>query len=318
MSKFRQITILDTAIASTNLGDQIIMDAIRKQTDALFPDDFAFSVASHDYMGAKSRGLIRKSEFAIASGTNLLSSRMWLRAPWKLRVLDGLRIDNVVLMGCGWYQYQRATDPYSRWLLRSVLSKHHQHAVRDSYSLTNLARLGITNVVNTSCPTLWDLSPEYCATLPREKAHDVVTTVNTYMPDPEADKRMLEILAKQYGRVHIWVQTAGDWDYARALAPSLVRLAPSLAAFNTLLETHPSLDYVGNRLHAGIRALQLGRRAIIVEIDNRAAEMGRDFGLPTVKRRDFARLEALITGPMPIKVTPPVDRIAEWKGQFAR
>jgi polysaccharide pyruvyl transferase WcaK-like protein len=316
VNTFRQITILNTAIASTNLGDQIIMDAIRKQTDALFPDDFAFSVASHDYMGAKSRGLIQKSDFAIASGTNLLSSRMWLRAPWKLRMADGFRINNVVLMGCGWYQYQRATDPYSRWLLRSVLSKNHQHAVRDSYSMINLAKLGITNVVNTSCPTLWELSPDYCATLPKTKAREVVTTVNTYMPDRDADRRMLEILAKHYDRVHIWIQTAGDWAYARDLVPNLERLAPSLGAFNTLLETHPSLDYVGNRLHAGIRALQLGRRAIIVEIDNRAAEMGRDFGLPTVARTDFAKFEAMITGPLPIKVTPPVDRIAAWKGQF--
>ena len=318
MTQLRQITILDTATASTNLGDQIIMDAVRRQTAALFPDDFAFSVASHDYMGAKSRGLVQRSDFAIASGTNLLSSRMWFRAPWKLRPRDGLGINNVILMGCGWYQYQRATDPYSRWLLRAVLSSHHQHAVRDSYSLTNLAKLGIRNVVNTSCPTLWDLSPQYCATLPKLKAREVVTTVNTYIPDPAADRRMLEILAQHYERVHIWIQTAGDWDYARGLAPTLERLSPTLAAFDTLLETHPSLDYVGNRLHGGIRALQKGRRAIIIEIDNRAAEMGRDFGLPTVARTDFARLEAMITEPMQIAVTPPVDRITAWKGQFAQ
>ena len=130
MNNLRQIALLDTATASTNVGDRIIMDAIQNEIEELFPHTFVQTAASHDYMGAKSRGHIRGSEVAIAAGTNLLSSRMWLRAPWKLRPWDAILIDNVVLMGCGWYQYQRATDPYSKWLLRSVLSKAACHSVR--------------------------------------------------------------------------------------------------------------------------------------------------------------------------------------------
>jgi polysaccharide pyruvyl transferase WcaK-like protein len=314
----RKITILDTAIASTNLGDQIIMDAVRRHLGALFPDDFAYSVASHDYMGAKGRGLVRGSDFAIASGTNLLSGRMWFRAPWKLGLRDALTVNNVILMGCGWYQYQRGADPYSSWLLRRVLSKDHLHAVRDSYSLKGLARMGITNVVNTSCPTLWDLSPEITGRLPKTLAREVVTTVNTYIKDVEADRKLLQVLAARYDRVHLWVQTHQDWDYAQGLLPGIVPLAPSLVAFDRLLEEHPSLDYVGNRLHGGIRALQKGRRAIIIEVDNRATEMGRDFGLPTVARTDFGRMDAMIAGPLAIAVNPPVEAIARWQGQFRK
>ena len=88
------------------------------------------------------------------------------------------------------------------------------------------------------------------------------------------------------------------------------------AAYDRLLREAPSLDYVGNRLHGGIRALQHGRRAIIVEIDNRAQEMGRDFNLPTVARDDFARLEAMIDGDLAIAVTPPVEAIARWKSSL--
>ena len=316
MTKMQQITILDTATASTNLGDQIIMDAVRLELSELLPDAFAHTVASHEYMGAKSRGLVRKSKFAIASGTNLLSSRMWFRAPWKLSLRDGLLVHNVVLMGCGWYQYQRRPDPYSSWLLRSVLSGSHLHAVRDSYSMANLAKIGITNVVNTSCPTLWRLTPEHCAALPKTKAKEVVTTVNTYIKDRDADRRMLELLSKHYDKVHLWVQTGTDWDYAQNLHPGLTMLAPSLKAFDDLLESHPSLDYIGNRLHGGIRSLQMGRRAVIIEVDNRAAEMGRDFDLPTVGRTDFEKLKNLITNPFSIAVHPPLERIAKWKGQF--
>lgn len=313
----RKITILDTATASTNLGDQIIMDAVRHHLGTLFADDFAYSVASHEYMGAKSRGLVRGSDFAIASGTNLLSGRMWFRAPWKLGLRDAFAVNNVILMGCGWYQYQRGADIFSSWLLRRVLSARHLHAVRDSYSLQGLAKMGITNVVNTACPTLWDLSPEITGRLPKSIAREVVTTVNTYIRNVEADRKLLQILAQRYDRVHLWVQTHQDWDYAQGLLPGIVPLAPSLAAFDRMLEEHPSLDYVGNRLHGGIRALQRGRRAIIVEVDNRATEMGRDFGLPTVARTDFGRMEGMIANPFPIAVSPPVEAIARWRGQFS-
>jgi hypothetical protein len=39
-------------------------------------------------------------------------------------------------------------------------------------------------------------------------------------------------------------------------------------------------------LAAGRRALQRGRRSLIVAIDNRAREMSRDFGVPTVGRAE--------------------------------
>ena len=72
----------------------------------------------------------------------------------------------------------------------------------------------------------------------------------------------------------------------------------------------------GNRLHAGLRALQHGRRTIIVEIDNRAREMGADFGLPTVGRTDFQRLEQMILAPLELAVKTPHAAIDRWKAQF--
>ncbi len=311
------MTVLDTSIASTNLGDQIIMEAVREQLSDLIRDRFTYSVASHEWMGRKSRDLLKRSDFAIAGGTNLLSSRMWIRSVWKLSILDAFLCRNVVLMGCGWYQFQRKPDPYTRWLLGRVLSKKHLHSVRDTYTKDMLAAIGITNVVNTGCPTLWAFSPEYCAKLPREKAAHVVTTINTYIPDSQADRRLIEILREQYETVSIWVQTSSDYAYAKALDPDLIFINPSLRAFDDLLASNLDLDYVGNRLHGGIRALQKGRRAIIVEIDNRAREMGRDFGLPTVERDDFTRLEEMIRGPLDINIAPPRQMIDRWKNQFS-
>ena len=312
------IALLDTATASTNLGDQIIMEAVRHEIAGLFRDRMVFTIATHERMGAHSRTLIRGAGWAIAGGTSLLSSRMWFRSNWRVTPIDALAGLNVVLLGAGWYQYQHAPDPYSRWMIRSLLSHDGLHSVRDGYTQRMLASIGITNAVNTGCPTIWHLTPSHCALLPRRKAESVVTTINSYpgLKAPAADRRLLEVLTQQYRTVYLWIQTHTDFEYARSLQEHLVYVDPSVAALDAVLTSKLDLDYVGNRLHAGIRALQHGRRAMIVEIDNRAREMGADFGLPTVGRTDFERLERMITEPLEIAVNLPQAAIDRWKGQF--
>ena len=80
----RTIALLDTAAASTNLGDQIIMEAVRHEIDDLFPESMVFTLTSHERMGAHSRHLIRQADWAISGGTSLLSSRMWFRPSWRV------------------------------------------------------------------------------------------------------------------------------------------------------------------------------------------------------------------------------------------
>ncbi len=315
----RRITMLDTAVASTNLGDQIIMEAVRHELADIVSGAVLFTVASHEWMGGHSRRLMRNSDFTIAGGTNLLSSRMWFRSNWRVTPVDALHCHNVVLMGVGWYQYQGAPDPYSRWLIRSLLSRTHLHGMRESYALKMLASIGITNTVNTGCPTIWALTPDRCARVPRLKAENVLTAVNSYagLQDPAADRRMLETLQRHYRTVYLWIQTHTDYEYVQSLGANRIQFVnPSLASLDAILTSELDLDYVGNRLHAGIRSLQKGRRAIILEIDNRATEMGRDVGLPTVERTNFERLERMITEPLATSVRPPQQEIARWKQQF--
>ena len=54
---------------------------------------------------------------------------------------------------------------------------------------------------------------------------------------------------------------------------------------------------------------QMAHRAIVVEIDNRAREMGRGFALPTVEHGNLERLEAMIAELPEIKARPPRDLI---------
>ncbi len=312
----RKVTVLDTSVASTNVGDQIIMEAVDDHLSEVFPDALCYRVASHEYMGWKSRGLVRQSDFAIAGGTNLLSSRMWFRSVWKLNVFDLFFPANVILMGCGWYQHQRKPDFYSQQLLRRVLSREHCHSVRDDYTRRMLSSIGVDNVINTGCPTLWRMTPELCQAIPQDKADYVVTTLNTYIPDPASDAKLLRLLRSRYKEVFLWIQTATDYAYAKGLGVGVTFVDPNLRAYDDLLQSSIDLDYVGTRLHGGIRALQFGRRTVILEVDNRAREMGKDFALPTVDRSDVEKVEQLVMGPLQVRLKQPVERIARWKGQF--
>ena len=316
--RLQRVTVLDTSAASNNLGDKVIMEAVNAELAPVFPGAAMFAVTSHEWMGPHSRKLIRESEWAIAGGTSLLSSRMWFRCSWRVQPMDALAGLNIVCMGVGWYQYQHAPDPYSRWMLRSLLHPTALHSVRDSYTLAKFHSLGLKNVVNTACPTMWQLTPDHCASLPKAKGRSVLTTINSYpkLFDRDADGRMFEMLRRHYDSVYCWIQTYSDYEYARSLDPDLLFVDPSLGALDAILSSEVDLDYVGNRLHAGIRALQKGRRSVIVEIDNRAREMGGDFGLPTVGRTEFDRLESMIAQPFEIAVNLPVREIEQWKAQF--
>lgn len=316
VDRFRTITLLDTSISSTNVGDEIIMEAVGNQLKPILAGDYVNRVASHEKMSAKSRDMISMADFVIAGGSNLLSSHAWLRSVWKLSAIDAGLGRKFVMMGVGWYHDQGMPDPYTAWLFNSLFSRNKLHSVRDGYSKAKLEALGYANVVNTGCPTLWELPADINSRIPRVKARRVVTTLNTYMKDREADTALIRLLQNKYDKVFAWVQTYSDQDYLRSLFPEVELIAPNLAAFDELLCSDGDLDYVGNRLHAGIRALQKGRRTLIIEIDNRAREMGRDFALPTVPRSNLADLESMIEYPRALEIKLPRSDIARWLEQW--
>src|SRR4030095_11164736 len=129
---------------------------------------------------------------------------------------------------------------------------------------------------------------------------------------------MLALLTRQYHKVYLWIQTSTDYAYARSLHDGLAYISPSVTALEAVLVADGDVDYVGNRLHAGIRALQRGRRSIIVASTTRAGERGNDFGLPTVGRTEFERLERMIVEPLGIAIRTPQAEIERWEGQFRR
>ena len=279
----KTVVLLDTSIADTNTGNEIIMDAVTRETRSLLAGWMFFRapVIEHVELG---RPLLERADLRIVGGTNLLAADLKRTGDWRLRPGHVRWLRGLVLLGVGWWQYQsRPLTRYTRRALRTVLEPRAVHSVRDGYTRSRLAEIGVESV-NTGCPSLWSLDGAACASLPDEIAPEALLTFTLYNQDPARDRALYETVRGLYQRVHVWPQGLEDAAYAREIAGDDLSLVdPTLAGLDAFLDTH-EVDYVGTRLHAGIRAMQRGRRALIVAIDNRAAEMGRDFNLPIIAR----------------------------------
>ena len=312
--------LLDPSICSTNSGDQIIMEAVNSEVARTLEGMFVIRFPTQEYLGSKSRTLLARAPLKLLGGTNLLSSNMHIYNQWKINLVDMWRLREVVLLGVGWWQYQGDPNLYTRALLGRVLSSGWLHSVRDNYTRIKLEKIGIKNVINTGCPTLWALTERHCDRVPREKGQNVIFTLTDYSRDAAADRALIARLSKTYSKMYFWPQGADDIDYLRDLgAVEGVRiLPPGLRTLTGLLESELSLDYVGTRLHAGIKALNAGRRTVILAVDNRAFEMGRDVGLNIVDRTSVAEIGEMVTTAFRTRLKIDFASIEKWRGQFRR
>jgi len=237
---------------------------------------------------------------------------------WKINLIDGFFLNDIILIGVGWWQYQNDANFYTRYLLKSVLNQDILHSVRDSYAETMLKKAGINNVINTSCATMWRLNEIHCQSIPTCKAEAVIATLTDYNKDLKNDFALIELLSKSYKKVYIWPQGFGDIDYINQLGLSKFAevLSPKLEFYNAILANEESIDFVGTRLHAGVRALQNKRRTIILGIDNRAFEKAKDFNITVCPRDDLTRLKQLIDSDFETQINLPNENIARWKSQF--
>lgn len=309
------ISLFDATISDYNLGNEIIVDSVYKHLREMFPDDFFYKLPCME-ITSHTIQYIRSSDFVFFGGTNVLSSRMERYKQWGINFVNSFFIDNIILMGVGWWQYQQNESIYTRFLLRQVLNRTFSHSVRDSYTEKKLKGLGFSNVINTGCPSLWDLSSEHCVSIRQDKSTDVIMTFTDYNKDPERDIRLFEEMKKLYRNVYVWIQGVGDREYVNHICGSrAIIVAPNLKALDDVLASR-DVDYVGTRLHAGIRALQHRRRTFIVAVDNRALEMKKDFALPVVTKEEIVELGNMIRGTWETRISLPCEQIAQWKAQF--
>jgi polysaccharide pyruvyl transferase WcaK-like protein len=312
----------DTSLGTDNLGDNIIMHYCNRILDEMFPEHRSIRIGTHRMPTEEQERAVKQTKYKFVCGTNLLTSQ--IEHHWRWILPDGLRrkmnYRNVILMGVGWGDYQDACTDYSRMIYRAMLSPCVLHSVRDQYTLEKLNQAGFRNVLNTGCPTTWALTPEFCREIPMQKAKEVVTTITDYRRDPEHDNEMLAILSRNYDRVHLWLQGRHDEEYLQTLEipANLITIPASLEAYEEVLR-RGGVDYVGTRLHAGIHALNHKIRSIILAVDNRATEMGRDVNLPVIQRSAVGEeLENRINSVFASQIRINQENIARFQAQFRR
>jgi hypothetical protein len=142
-------------------------------------------------------------------------------------------------------------------------------------------------------------------------------TFTNYRQDPEQDRLLASLLSKLYRDVYFWIQGPEDADYIAHILPEAKLIGPRLEYLDAVLASPLDIEYVGTRLHAGIRAMQHGRRTTVIEVDNRAHEMRLDFSLPGVPREEINSLEFRLKRKFVTELTIPWRAIENWKQQFA-
>lgn len=315
-SAYPRVVKLDVSIGSKNVGDEIIADAVEKVIFEISPQCHLIRLPTHLPLGFPGLKIVRKSKLTFVGGSNLLSSNMMKYNQWKINLIDSMVMKNTVLLGVGWWQYQSTPDFYTKKLLRRVLSLDAPHIVRDNYSKNMLNSLGICNVRNLGCPTTWYIDADRVESSRDALCDSVVTTVTDYKPNPARDNAMLDVLRRNYKSRYIWLQGSEDYRYAATdlNLTGFEIIPPSLAHYDKLLSTN--VEYVGTRLHAGIRAMQHGRYSRIVPVDNRATEMGKDFAIPLITFDNNEDLEIKLRARQAIKLRLPYEQIAAWKAEM--
>ncbi len=328
----KPIVLLDPSLPgvdqtdSDNLCYVIIKDAVEGVLRELFPRAEIVRLPTKRPLSRSETDTVRRSAFAFLGGTNLFSADLAVYNQWNMdstwRSILWPKFTGVIALGVGWWTYQGATTTRTKLFYKRILSRKYSHSVRDRYTENRLHDMGISNVLNTSCPTVWELNglPTKRKTPP---GGDIVFTLTDYNQNVDLDNRLITtLLDRASGKLYFFPQGSRDVEYIESLETfcgnrSRIEVQPrKVRVFNELAST-PGLTYVGTRLHGGIRFSQYGRDALIICVDNRAAEIHKDIGLPAVQRDDFDGVGAWLDGTKDFgEIRAPLDEIRKWKSQF--
>jgi len=317
MKNIKKIVLYNPAISSLNMGDHIIFDGAHNQLEELLNQAFVVEVSTHLPVSRYLRHT-KDFDYKFVCGSNLLRGKMnRLFRQWDINIFNASQVGPCILVGTGWWQYGDEPNLYTKKLYKKVLSSNYYHSVRDSYTEKQLRKMGFNNVINTACPTMWSLTKEHCSDIPKDKANEVVCTITDYNKDIERDSKLFQILCDNYENVYLWIQGTKDYEYFKVLNidnEKVKIISPNLKSYDSVLEK--DIDYVGTRLHAGVRALQKKKRTIIIGIDNRAIEKQKDFNLTCINRDEIEALEEKINSVFSTEINIPIDNINKWKSQF--
>jgi predicted SAM-dependent methyltransferase len=307
---------------SINLGDLIIGEKVKEIVKEIFPGATLREFSTHSPPTLSEMKCIQQGDLVLVGGTNLLSSSVQEYNQWKLGETPHIYLtpplENVVLCGAGWWQYQRTPDTVSKYFYRRLLSSRIPHSVRDSYTAAKMREMGIDNVINTSCPTLWDL--DGYANIKTSTHKKCLTCFTDYRPDQEANNILLEILLAYYPE-GITIFPQGDHDIRDVKNLDIfkrnqgkIELLPHDISLFFKRVARKDADYIGTRLHAGAYCMANGIDSLILGVDNRSLEISKDINLPVIQRSDFQSLKRWLDRERLFEpVQLPLQAIEAWK-----
>lgn len=319
----KKVILYEPSIGSDNLGDQIIVDGVKRALHNYLNDAFVIELPTHTPINWRYLNYLERTpaDVKIVCGSNIivnkLNSLLHLRQ-WNMPITSVPLMGKLVFVGVGAQQYNQKISKYTQWVYKNIIRPDYTHSVRDSYTEKALKEVGICNIINTGCPTMWMLTEEFCKTIPTKKNDNTcIFTLTDYKSNPQRDSFIIETLKKNYKYVYFWPQGNGDWQYFETL-PNIEKIGvinPSLQAYNRFLENEEA-DYIGTRLHGGIRALQKRHRTLIIGVDNRACELHRDFRVPVLDEKNIEKLDEFLNSNFSTKIKLPNESIKRFLKQF--
>ena len=324
----KKIMLLDTSIGSSNMGDHIIMECVKKELSYILDDNFVYNIPTHlcafnGYSVWRNSLAIQtytNCDYKFAGGSNLLVKNLKTHYPqWNIHKFDSRPLEGIVLVGVGAGAGER-TNNYTTKLYQKVLNHDFMHSVRDERSKAYVESIGL-KAVNTGCATMWMFTPEFCEQIPHKKASRVIFTITGRRNDQSLVNEyqdMIDILVRNYKQVFFWIQGDTDLDFFKRYknTEDITVIPPNISDYEEILN-QDDLDYVGTRLHGGIYAMRHKKRAVIVSIDERAREINRANHLNCIEKYEISeKLEAYINSEITTDIDMPFAEIKKWKDQF--
>ena len=324
--EMNKVALFDTAIGTSNVGDEIIMSSCLSALKPLLHRSLCIRFGTHiqnypiwQAFRNMKYDIANSCDYKFILGTNLVAGNLLKRIPqWNINLFSAKLYKNSILMGAGTtFEAPNHITLYTKTIYRKILSHKFYHSVRDEFTKEQLEKIGV-QCLNTGCPTLWMFSPEKCRNIPQQKANRVIFTVSGYKEqmNPVKDQVMLDILQSAYDEFYFFAQTWVDEKYLNTLSfQKKVKKIYSLEQYSQVLQ-QGDIDYVGTRLHGGIFALQNDVRSVIISIDNRARGFHLTNNIPILERNDIEDLYQMINGKIVTNIIQQKDNIGKFLGQF--
>lgn len=216
----KKIMLFEPGLSTDNLGDQIIVDGVKAAFKQIMDGAFIIEISTHMPIYNRHMKHCEKADLKIICGSNLLvgnlGSYLHFRQ-WPINLYTAQSLKSCVLVGVGAQKYGQHIGAYTAHIYKRILSSEFMHSVRDSFTEEQLRSVGINNVINTGCPTMWGMTSKKCSKVPSRKGKDVIFTLTDYKPDRKRDQYLIDVLRKEYEDIYFWVQGSRDYEYLRTL-----------------------------------------------------------------------------------------------------